>query len=151
MKSTRTQHTHRSNSPKSLPEPSEDDLLHSEKLSAHIQRYISRHKKLPFSKYMEMALYTPQLGYYSGGLPKIGKSGDFITAPEVSAIFSRCLARQAAQVLCELDEPNLIEFGAGQGTMAKDIMLELYAMQQNVHRYYIVEISADLRARQKQT
>ncbi|GAB6071057.1 SAM-dependent methyltransferase [Thiomicrorhabdus hydrogeniphila] len=151
MKSTHPRHSHRSNSPKSLPEPSEDGLLHSEKLSKNIQRYLSRHNNLPFSKFMEMALYTPQLGYYSGGLPKIGKTGDFITAPEVSPIFSRCLARQAAQILAELAEPNLIEFGAGQGTMAKDILLELHAMQQNVNRYYIIEISADLRARQKQT
>lgn len=99
---------------------------------------------------MEMALYTPQLGYYAGGLPKFGKAGDFITAPEVSPIFSRCLARQAAQVLSQLDEPNIVEFGAGQGTMAKDILLELDAMQQTLNRYYIVEISADLRERQQQ-
>jgi len=151
MKSINGRQTHRQNSPKSLPEPNKDGILHSQKLSKNIQRYLMRHKNMPFSKFMKMALYTPQLGYYSGGLSKIGKTGDFITAPEVSPIFSRCLARQAAQVLAELEEPNIIEFGAGQGTMAKDILLELAEMQQNIHRYYIVEISADLRARQKQT
>ncbi|MDX1352618.1 MAG: SAM-dependent methyltransferase [Thiomicrorhabdus sp.] len=151
MKSTNTHKSHRNHNTKSLPEPSEEAIAHSQKLSRNIQRHLGRHKSLAFSKFMEMALYTPQLGYYAGGLPKIGQTGDFITAPEVSPIFSRCLARQAAQVLAQLDEPNLIEFGAGQGTMAKDILLELNSLQQPVHRYYIVEISADLRERQQQT
>lgn len=151
MKSTNHSTQPGKNNTKSLPTPSEEAIEHSDKLSVNIRRYLSRHKTLPFSKYMEMALYTPQLGYYAGGLPKIGKTGDFITAPEVSPIFSRCIARQASQVLSQLDEPNLIEFGAGQGTMAKDILLELEQIQQPFHRYYIVEISADLRARQRQT
>lgn len=150
MKSINRRHTSQKNNPKSIPEPNQESFLHSQKLSKNIQRYLARHKNLPFSKFMEMALYTPQLGYYSGGLPKIGKTGDFITAPEVSPIFSRCLARQAVQVLAELEEPNIIEFGAGQGTMAKDILLELNDRQQSIHRYYIVEVSADLRVRQKQ-
>ncbi|HHS99497.1 MAG TPA: SAM-dependent methyltransferase, partial [Thiomicrospira sp.] len=151
MKSHNTRTVNGKNAAKSLPEPSEEAKQHSQKLADNIRRFLSRHKNLPFSKFMEMALYTPQLGYYAGGLPKIGKAGDFITAPEVSPIFSRCLARQAAQVLSELDEPNIIEFGAGQGTMAKDILLELEKIQQSIHRYYIVEISADLRDRQKNT
>jgi len=151
MKTSNHRTVHGKNSVKSLPEPSSEAKQHSQQLSNVIQRYISRHQNMPFSKFMEMALYTPQLGYYSGGLPKIGQSGDFITAPEVSPIFSRCLARQAAQVLSKLTEPNIVEFGAGQGTMAKDILLELETIQQPLHRYYIVEISADLRERQKQT
>ncbi|BCN94086.1 SAM-dependent methyltransferase [Thiomicrorhabdus immobilis] len=151
MKSVNNRNANGKNSAKSLPEPNEEAIAHSKKLSDNIKRFLSRHKNLPFSKFMEMALYTPQLGYYAGGLPKIGKSGDFITAPEVSNIFSRCLARQAAQVLSQLDEANIVEFGAGQGTMAKDILLELENLQQPLHRYYIVEISADLRQRQKQT
>ena len=151
MKSSNNRTTPGKNSTKSLPQPSKEAIEHSEKLSNNICRYLSRHKNLPFSRFMEMALYTPQLGYYAGGLPKFGKAGDFITAPEVSPIFSRCIARQAAQVLSQLDEPNLIEFGAGQGTMAKDILLELEKIQQPLNRYYIVEISADLRARQLQT
>ena len=151
MKSSNNRTVAGKNSAKSLPTPTEEAIEHSEKLTKNIRRYLSRHNNLPFSKFMEMALYTPQLGYYAGGLPKFGKAGDFITAPEVSPIFSRCLARQAAQVLSQLDEPNLIEFGAGQGTMAKDILLELEKIQQPLHRYYIVEISADLRARQRQT
>lgn len=151
MKSVNNRNSNGKISAKSLPEPSEQAIAHSQKLTDNIKRFLSRHKSLPFSKFMEMALYTPQLGYYAGGLPKIGKTGDFITAPEVSNIFSRCLARQAAQVLAQLDEANIVEFGAGQGTMAKDILLELDNMQQPIHRYYIVEISADLKERQKHT
>jgi len=136
---------------KNLPEPTAEAKQHSLKLTEKINKYIGRHKNLSFSRFMEMALYSPNLGYYAGGLPKIGKAGDFITAPEVSPIFSRCLARQTSQVLDNLSQPNIIEFGAGQGTMAKDILLELETLQQPLHRYYIVELSSDLRARQQQT
>lgn len=100
---------------------------------------------------MQMALYTPGLGYYASGLPKIGPRGDFITAPEISPIFSRCLARQAIQVLQTLDQANIIEFGAGKGTMAKDILLELEACEHPIDNYYIVELSADLRQQQQET
>ena len=135
---------------KNLPEPDESAKEYSRKLTTRISKQIKRQGNLPFSKFMEMALYTPELGYYSGSLQKIGRGGDFITAPEVSPIFSRCIARQAAQVLSGLNEPNIIEFGAGQGTMAKDILLELQSMGQEIHRYFILEISADLKQRQKE-
>ncbi|QCU90823.1 class I SAM-dependent methyltransferase [Thiomicrorhabdus sediminis] len=135
---------------KSLPEPSSEAKAHSQLLTDKIVKYLNRHKQLSFAQFMEMALYTPQLGYYAGGLPKIGQQGDFITAPEISPMFSRCLARQASQILEQLETPNIIEFGAGQGTMAKDILLELKALQQPLERYYIVELSADLRQRQQE-
>jgi len=139
-------------SPKSvkhLPEPTEQAKNLSALLRNKIIKQINRHGSLPFSTFMEMALYTPELGYYAGGLKKFGHGGDFITAPEVSPIFSRCLARQAAQVLEKLPEANIIEFGAGQGTMAIDIIKELIELGQPFHRYYIIEISDDLKARQK--
>jgi len=132
-----------------LPTPSDEAIQHSNQLSSSIQKSLRRHGSLTFAQYMEKALYTPGLGYYANGLPKIGQSGDFVTAPEVSAIFSRCLARQAMQVLQTLPEANILEFGAGQGTMAKDILLELNEQQQALEHYYIVELSADLRARQQ--
>jgi len=134
-----------------LPEPSDEAKQQSAKLSERIQKSIRRHGNLTFAQFMEKALYTPELGYYANGLPKIGQTGDFITAPEVSSIFSRCLARQALQVLKNLPQSNLLEFGAGQGTMAKDILLELKDQQQEIEHYYIVELSADLRARQQFT
>lgn len=134
-----------------LPTPSEAAIQHSNQLAAHIQKSIRRHGALTFAQFMEKALYTPGLGYYANGLPKIGQAGDFVTAPEVSAIFSRCLARQAMQALQALPEQNILEFGAGQGTMAKDILLELAEQQQPLEHYYIVELSADLRERQQAT
>ncbi len=134
-----------------LPEPSNEAKEHSSQLSEKIQRSLRRHPDMRFSQFMEMALYTPGLGYYASGLPKIGEQGDFITAPEVSPIFSRCIARQAIQVLNKLDTPNIVEFGAGQGTMAKDILLELEAQEQPLENYYIIELSADLRERQRFT
>ncbi|MCF6346654.1 MAG: SAM-dependent methyltransferase [Thiomicrorhabdus sp.] len=136
---------------KKLPPPSEDAILHSQQLSKQIRTSLARHKNMTFAQYMQKALYTPNLGYYSNGLTKIGAQGDFITAPEISPIFSRCLARQAQQVLQTLDEPNIVEFGAGRGVMAKDILLELQTLNQPLKRYYIIELSAELQQRQKET
>lgn len=134
-----------------LPPPSEEALDISHLLSKKIRQTIQRHGPISFPRFMEMALYTPGLGYYSGDLPKIGEKGDFVTAPEVSSIFSRCLARQTAQVLKKLDEKNIIEFGAGRGTMAKDIILELNRLEVSFEHYFIVELSADLKYQQQQT
>lgn len=136
---------------KALPEPSEETRQQSQQLCQIIRKQLARYKSLTFAQYMQRALYTPGLGYYASGLPKIGETGDFITAPEVSPIFSRCLAQQAKQVLAQLESPNIIEFGAGRGVMAKDILLELAKLDQPLERYYIVEISADLQLRQKET
>ncbi|BBN58851.1 class I SAM-dependent methyltransferase [Hydrogenovibrio marinus] len=135
----------------SLPTPSTDAQLHSEKLTQRIKQQLNRQGRLSFAQFMQMALYTPGLGYYANSLPKIGAQGDFITAPEVSPLFSQCIARQAAQVLKTLDHPNLVEFGAGRGTMAKNILLELDAQEQPLEHYYILELSADLRLVQQET
>lgn len=134
-----------------LPPPSDEAMDISHELSQKIRTYIKRHGTIPFSRFMELALYTPGLGYYAGDLPKIGRTGDFTTAPEISPIFSRCLARQAAQGLQLLDTKNLVEFGAGRGIMARDVIQELEDQQTEWHRYYIIELSADLRHQQEET
>ncbi|MGC9385605.1 MAG: class I SAM-dependent methyltransferase [Hydrogenovibrio sp.] len=136
---------------RTLPEPPSELQTRSQQLTEKIRQSLKRYGALSFAHYMELALYMPQFGYYASGLPKIGAQGDFITAPEISPIFSRCLARQAEQILKRLETPNLIEFGAGKGTMARDILLELHALQQPVDQYYIIELSADLRQRQTET
>lgn len=136
---------------KSLPEPHDDDKARSQELTDKIRRHLKRHHNLSFADYMRLVLYTPNLGYYTNGLPKIGLEGDFITAPEVSPIFSRCLARQAQQVLSQLAQPNIIEFGAGRGLMARDILLELDKLEQPLEHYFIIELSADLKQRQLET
>jgi SAM-dependent MidA family methyltransferase len=106
---------------------------------------------LPFDRFMQMALYEPGLGYYSGGLRKFGEQGDFVTAPEVSSLFSRTLARSCKVVLQGMQVPEILEFGAGTGTMAADILLELESQDCLPVRYAILELSADLQRLQQQT
>jgi SAM-dependent MidA family methyltransferase len=103
---------------------------------------------LSFERFMELALYAPGLGYYSAGSFKIGAGGDFVTAPEVSDLFSRCLARQCAQVLA-VTGGEILELGAGTGRMAAALLTELAALGTLPERYGILEVSADLAARQR--
>ena len=135
-----------------MPEPDSRSILHSQKLVKTIKGECDKSPEgIPFSRFMQLALYAPGLGYYSGGLQKFGAAGDFITAPEVSPLFSHCIARQVAQVFNEAGVANVLEFGAGSGLMAADILLELERLQILPENYYIVELSAELRGRQKQT
>jgi SAM-dependent MidA family methyltransferase len=103
---------------------------------------------LSFERFMELALYAPGLGYYSAGAAKIGAGGDFVTAPEVSELFSRCVARQCAQVLAGT-RGEILELGAGTGRMAAVILCELAVAEALPARYAILEVSADLRQRQQ--
>jgi SAM-dependent MidA family methyltransferase len=106
---------------------------------------------LPFDRYMDLALYAPGLGYYVNGSRKLGEAGDFVTAPEVSPLFGRCLAGQVAECLQRLDGAVVIEFGAGTGRMAADVLLELQRLDQLPTRYLIMEVSPSLRAVQYET
>jgi len=106
---------------------------------------------LPFDSYMEAALYTPQLGYYVNGRRRFGEAGDFVTAPEVSPLFSRCLAQQVAQCLGKLGGGRVLEVGAGSGRMAADMLAELEALDALPERYQILELSPDLQEAQRQT
>ena len=132
-----------------LPTPTPDALAHSEALANHLQQQIAAAGGwLSFARYMDLVLYAPGLGYYSAGASKFGESGDFVTAPDISPIFSQCLAGQAAQVLQTMGGGSILEPGAGQGTMAVDVLLELERLGQLPGEYLILEPSADLRARQ---
>lgn len=106
---------------------------------------------ISFDRYVELALYAPGLGYYQNAGYKIGAEGDFITAPEISAYFSRCLARQCAQVLTQLGQGSILEFGAGSGVMAADILTELEAMDCLPEQYAILDLSSYLQQRQRNT
>ncbi len=135
----------------SLPEPDADALNHSQKLLARIKQEISAQGgAISFRRYMEMALYEPGLGYYVAGTHKIGEQGDFITAPEISPLFSRCIANQCAEVLGN-NKGDILELGAGSGTMACDILLELEKQRQLPDHYFILDLSPDLKQRQYQT
>jgi len=134
----------------SLPAPAPDELQHSEKTATLIIREIeSAGGWISFSRFMELALYAPGLGYYSAGMHKFGAAGDFVTAPEISALFGRTLARQAAQVL-QLGAGNILEIGAGSGRLAFDLLTELDKLGDLPEHYLILEVSADLRERQRQ-
>jgi SAM-dependent MidA family methyltransferase len=103
-----------------------------------------------FDRFMEMALYTPGLGYYSGGAHKFGTAGDFVTAPELTPIFAQTLAGQARQILA-LSAPHIIEIGAGSGRLAADLLLELERRGSLPESYRILDLSGELRDRQRTT
>lgn len=134
-----------------LPAPDAEAIAHSEMLAQRIKKEIAGNQGwIDFARYMQLALYAPALGYYSGGAKKFGKGGDFVTAPEISPLFAQCLARQAAQVL-EATSGDLLELGAGTGSLAAELLLELERLQQLPERYLILEVSAYLREVQQQT
>lgn len=134
-----------------LPEPDEAACAASLRLIAEIRaEMIAAGGRLPFSRFMELALYAPGLGYYSGGSRKFGGAGDFVTAPEVSPVFAQSLARQCLQVAAETGVTDIMEFGAGSGILALELMAELQRLGQLPERYLIVELSAELRHRQRE-
>lgn len=125
---------------------------HSEQLCQLIYKEIQlAGGNISFRRYMEMALYEPHYGYYSSGTTKIGEGGDFITAPEISPIFSICLANQCMQVLQLKGLNTILELGAGTGTMAVDILLQMESQGALPDHYYILEVSPDLVQRQRRT
>ena len=134
------------------PEPDAQAEAHSERLVEHVRERIgAAGGEIPFDEYMDLALYAPGLGYYSAGARKFGEAGDFVTAPEVSPLFGKCLGRQCAEVLAELAGGDVLELGAGSGAMAADVLAELEALGRLPQHYYILEVSADLRERQRET
>jgi SAM-dependent MidA family methyltransferase len=142
---------HNTSLPNQIPTPSRDALQHSLQLLAHIFSEMKRHNgKISFAEYMGFALYTPGLGYYSGGMQKFGVRGDFVTAPELSALFSKCLASQCQEILENLRGGDILEIGAGSGQMAVDILLTLTKANALPNYYYILELSADLKKRQQE-
>ena len=139
-------------SPQPLPPLSPEERAHSEALIGHIRDEIDKAGGwITFERYMELALYAPGLGYYSAGARKLGPAGDFVTAPESSPLFSRCMANQCAEILERLGGADILELGAGSGVMAKDLLLELESQQRLPSHYFILEVSADLRERQRAT
>lgn len=132
-----------------LPTPSADALAHSEKLIALIRGEIAANAGwIPFARYMELALYAPGLGYYTAGARKLGREGDFITAPEMTPLFGQTLARQVAEVL-ESGLDQILEIGAGSGALAASLLTELEHLGRLPRNYYILEVSPDLRERER--
>ena len=140
-----------------LAEPDDGAKERSQQLTQRIESACAQSGGwIPFSEYMNIALYEPGLGYYSGGLQKFGEKGDFITSPEVSSLFGQCLANQLNEIFqnfAKLSEEDVfvLEFGAGSGLLAVDILQELEKLDALPEKYLILELSAELQHRQKQT
>lgn len=134
-----------------LPPPSPEAAAHSRRLAGHIAAAIAAEGGwIPFSRYMELALYAPGLGYYAAGARKFGAEGDFVTAPEISPLFGRCLALQAAQVLEAVGGGDILELGPGSGILAADLYEALRDAGKRPDRYLMLEVSPDLRQRQRE-
>ncbi len=134
----------------SLPEPTPEERALSQRLTELIRAEIARGGgAISYARFMELALYAPELGYYSAGKHKFGAAGDFVTAPELGPVFARCLARQCGQILATLANGDILEVGAGSGALALQLLLELERLRQLPEHYLILEISSTLRARQQ--
>ena len=137
---------------KPWPEPDPEALAHSARVVERVHTEIEcRGGVLPFDRYMALVMYEPGLGYYVSGTRKFGRQGDFVTAPELGSLYGRCVARQATQVLAQLDGGSLLEFGAGSGVLAATVLAELAERDRLPAEYLIVEVSPALRAQQQQT
>jgi len=135
-----------------LPVPDPIAQQHSDQLLALIKQKIAdAGGRINFADYMQLCLYAPGLGYYSAGSYKIGAKGDFTTAPEISSLFSRTLAQHIQDVFAQTSQANILEFGAGSGRMAIDILTELEENDVFPEHYFIIEASADLRFRQEES
>lgn len=124
-------------------------MAHSQALVSRIREVIAADGGwIDFARFMDLALYAPGLGYYSGGAHKLGAHGDFVTAPELTPLFSATLARQFAELIA-ITDGDILELGAGTGRMAHDVLIALAQAGPLPRRYRILEVSADLRDRQR--
>jgi SAM-dependent MidA family methyltransferase len=132
------------------PSLTADEAVHSEKVAAHIRALMAAEGGwLPFSRFMDAALYAPGLGYYMTGRPIFGAEGDYVTAPELSPLFAACLASALAELLAKTGGDEIVEFGAGSGLLAVMVLIGLARRDALPRRYRIVEVSPVLRDRQR--
>lgn len=135
-----------------LPAPEAEAREHADAVRvAVIEAIAAADGFLPFDRYMALVLYAPGLGYYASGAAKFGPAGDFTTAPELSPVFGACVAATAAEVLATVPGASILELGAGTGQLAVDVLLALDRRGIHPRRYDILEVSAELKARQAAT
>ncbi|MDB6096814.1 MAG: uncharacterized protein JWM09_1092 [Francisellaceae bacterium] len=133
-----------------LSSPNVEELRISKQLMVYIQELIKKNQgSINFKEYMNACLYTPSLGYYANPKLKFGISGDFVTAPEISAVFSQCLGGFCHKLFKEWTLYSILELGAGTGKLAVDILQELELLNKLPQYYYILEVSAFLKMDQK--
>ena len=134
-----------------MPPPSDTERAHSARVVAHLVHAIADQEGwISFADYMNAALYAPGLGYYAAGAHKFGAGGDFITAPELTPLFGRTLAVQLAQVLAQVPDGEILEIGPGSGRLAADVLTALVGQGSLPSRYLLLEVSPDLRERQRE-
>ncbi|HET9122465.1 MAG TPA: SAM-dependent methyltransferase, partial [Acidiferrobacteraceae bacterium] len=133
-----------------FPTPDPSEQQRSEQLVHVLRETLRAHGgALPFSRFMELALYAPELGYYTAESPKFGPEGDFVTAPELSPLFGACVARFCAAVLAQCPAGEIVEVGPGSGALAVSILQALAAEGRLPLRYTLVETSPSLMRRQQ--
>jgi SAM-dependent MidA family methyltransferase len=133
-----------------LPELSADERAHSLRVLSHVQGLIAREGGwISFADYMSAVLYAPGLGYYAAGAHKLGSGGDFVTAPELTPLFGQALAAQLEEAIRRLERAEVIELGPGSGRLCADILSALGARDALPARYWLLEVSPDLRERQR--
>ena len=133
-----------------LPEPSDMDLVKSNRVSRFIDHQIEKTgNRISFRDFMQHALYEEDLGYYASKKEIIGVNGDFITAPEYGEIFSNSIAKQCAVIINEIEGATILEYGAGTGALVVGILKKLSDMGCMPEHYLIIEISANLINHQK--
>src|SRR5690348_9439367 len=133
-----------------LPAPTPEAAAHSRLVGEYIaSEILDTGGWIPFSRYMELALYAPGLGYYAAGARKFGAEGDFITSPEISPMFARCFALQAGPVLRAVGG-DILELGPGSGIFAADLFDALKEQGTLPERYLLLEVSPDLKERQRE-
>jgi len=138
--------------PLHLPKPPDELIEHSNALCALIGAEIDASGgAIGFDRYFELCQYAPGLGYYSAGLNKFGAAGDFVTAPSLGDLFARCIATTLVPTLRALPDAGILEVGCGTGAMAADILQTLNALGALPKHYWLLERSADLRQRQRET
>jgi len=134
-----------------LPQPPDELIKHSDRLSALIREKIAASGgAIGFDRYFELCQYAPGLGYYSAGLSKFGAGGDFVTAPTLGDLFARCIATTLVPTLSAMPGASILEVGCGTGAMAADILRTLKGLGALPYRYRLLERSADLRQRQRE-
>jgi SAM-dependent MidA family methyltransferase len=135
-----------------LPEPGDEERAHSQRLADAIREEIGQSGPMPFARFMERCLYAPGLGYYSAGRLKFGEAGDFVTAPELGSLFARSVAHALAAALQSCGKDAVFfELGGGSGAFARDCLLALQALDALPKQYWLLEPSADLRERQRES
>lgn len=136
--------------PADLPAPGAEALAHSKRVAAAIRDAIAQSGGvISFHEYMRLVLYAPGLGYYRAGTEKFGAAGDFVTAPEISPLFGKVVGGQIATMLAQADGDTVLELGAGSGRLALSVLETLAAAGRLPERYFILEISGELAARQR--